>query len=78
MIYRPEPVWDDETFKRRCIGWELKFSFIPQRSYYTGKYLWLKKAWRGTAMLTGPGNPIFEYRWCSQEEFLFLKIKGTI
>ena len=78
MIYSPEPVWSDETFKRRCIGWELKFSFIPRRSYYTGKYLWLKKAWRGTALLTGPGEPIFNYRWCGREELLFLKLKGTI
>lgn len=78
MIYRPDPMWSNETFKRRCIGWELKFSIIPRRSYYTGKYLWLKKAWRGTALLTGPGEPVAEYRWCSQEELLFLKLKGTI
>jgi hypothetical protein len=29
-------------------------------------------------MLTGPGDPIFEYRWCERKEYLFLKIKGTI
>jgi hypothetical protein len=69
---------NDQAFKRRCIGWELKFSFLPRRCNYTGKYLWLKFAYRGTSMITGPGEPIFEYRWCEQNEYLFLKIKGTI
>lgn len=71
-------IWSNENFKRLCVGWELKFSFIPRRSYYTGKYFFLKKAWRGTSVLTGPGEPIIEYRWCAKDEFLFLKLKGTI
>jgi hypothetical protein len=32
----------------------------------------------GTSMLTGPGEPIFDHRWCERNEYLFLKIKGTI
>ncbi len=68
----------DEAFKRRCIGWELEFSFFPRRCFYTGKYLWFKLAYRGTSMLTGPGEPIFEHRWCERKEYLFLKIKGII
>lgn len=73
-------MWEspDEAFKRRCIGWELQFSLWPRRCYYTGKYLWLKRAYVGTSMLTGPGEPIFEYRWCDRREYLFLKIKGVI
>ncbi len=27
----------DQAFKRRCIGWELKYSLIPRRCFYTGK-----------------------------------------
>ena len=68
----------DEAFKRRCIGWELKYSLLPRRCYYTGKILWFKLAYQGTSMLTGPGDPIFEFRWCDRQEYLFLKIKGTI
>jgi hypothetical protein len=68
----------DEAFNRRCIGWELKYSLWPRRCYYTGKYLWFTLAYMGTSMLTGPGEPIFEYRWCDRKEYLFLKIKGTI
>lgn len=71
-------MWDNDFFKRRCIGWKLTRTFIPRRCYYTGKYLWLKKAWFGVAMVTGPGEPVFEYRWCEHNQFLFLKIKGIL
>ncbi len=71
-------IWENDFFKRRCIGWQKRFTLIPRRCYYTGKYLWLKKAWYGTAMVTGPGEPVFEHRWCELEQFLFLKIKGII
>lgn len=71
-------MFDDDGFKRRCIGWELTFCLLPRRCYYTKKFLWLRKAYVGVSMLTGPGDPIFDYRWCERREYLFLKIKGTI
>lgn len=71
-------MWNNETFKRRCLGWKLTYSLLPRRCFYTGKYLWFKLAYKGTAMLTGPGEPLFEDRWCERHEYLFLKIKGVI
>jgi len=71
-------MWYNEAFKRRCIGWELKFSLLPRKCFYTKKHLWLKRAYKGTAMITGPGEPVYEYRWCEKSQYLFLKIKGTI
>ena len=71
-------MWDNDTFNQRCLGWSLKFSILPRRCFYTGKYLWLRSAYLGTAMITGPGEPVFEHRWCNQKEYLFLKIKGVI
>lgn len=76
MGYRPET--SDEAFKRRCIGWELKYSLLPRRCSYSNKLIWFKKAFKGTSMLTGPGDAIFEYRWCDTKEYLFLKLKGII
>lgn len=70
--------WSDDVFNRRCLGWNLKFSIWPRRCFYTGKYLWLTWAYLGTAMITGPGDPVFEDRWCERHAYLFLKIKGTI
>jgi len=71
-------MFDDDLFNRRCLGWQLRFSFLPRRCYYTGKYLWLKIAYRGTALILGPGEPVFDYRWCNKQEYLFLKIKGIL
>lgn len=71
-------MWSHEAFKRRCIEWKLTLSFLPRRCFYTGKYLWLTLAYKGTAMITGPGDPVIETRWCERHEYLFLKIKGTI
>ena len=68
----------DDAFIRRCVGWQLEFVLWPRRCHYTGKWLWLKRAYLGTSILTGPGDHIFEYRWCERKEYLFLKIKGTI
>lgn len=73
----PIPYMDD-SFKRLCVGWELKFCFFPTRCFYSGKNLWLKKAYRGTAILTGPGDSIFQHRWVDKKEYIFQKIKGTI
>ena len=71
-------MYKDDAFKRRCMGWKLKYSIWPRRYHYTGKLLWLTLAYEGVSMLIGPGDPIFEYRWCERHEYLFLKMKGTI
>jgi hypothetical protein len=71
-------LWSNETFKRNCIGWQLKYSLWPRRCHYTERWLWFTLAYKGTAMITGPGDPVFEDRWCAKDAYLFLKIKGTI
>lgn len=71
-------MWNNEDFKRRCIGWERKFSILPRRCFYTGKYLWLKVAYKGVGMICGPGEPVFEIRWCDKKQYMFLKIKGVV
>lgn len=69
---------DDDWFDRHCIGWEQKLSVWPRRCYYSNKLLWFKQAYMGTSVLTGPGDPIFEYRWVDPKQYLFLKIKGDL
>ncbi len=71
-------LWSNETFKRNCIGWQLKYSLWPRQCHYTGRWLWFTLAYKGTGMITGPGDPVFEDRWCAKDAYLFLKIKGTI
>jgi hypothetical protein len=58
--------------------WKLKFVWFPKRCSNSGKLIWLKNAYKGTRMITGPGEPVFEYRWYEKHEYLLLKIKGTL
>ncbi len=65
-------------FKRRCVGWERKVSFLPRRCFYTNKLIWLKSAYRGLSFITGPGETLFEERWVDSKQYLLLKISGVI
>lgn len=69
---------DNDHFKRRCISSKVKFSLWPRKCFYSGRSLWFKNAYRMTAMITGPGEPIFEDRWVDKKEYIFLKIKGVV
>lgn len=67
-----------DGFKDHCIGTQLKFAFTPKKCHISGKRIWFKKAYKQTAMWTGPGDPAFEHRWYNKDEFLIAKIKGTV
>lgn len=70
-------IQQDDWFYRRCVGWELKFALIPHRCYITKQIIWLKYAYKGTSVLTGPGDPIIDHRWHDKAEHLIWKIKGN-
>ena len=70
--------WREDSFRRNCIGQNLKLSLWPRRCHYSNKSLWLKRAYRVVAMWTGPGDPAFETRWVDRDEFLIKKIKGEL
>ncbi len=67
-----------DPFKTRVIGTELKFTWAPKKCHLTGKKLWLQKAYKQTAMWSGPGDALFEYRWYNRTEFLIERLKGNI
>lgn len=66
----------DDWFYRKCIGWRLSFAGWPRRCDITNRIIWLEFAYRGTAVLTGPGDNIVEHRWHDKMEHLIWKIKG--
>lgn len=68
----------DRAWQNKCIGWQLKFSFIPRRCYFSKKVIWLRHAYRGAAMWTQPGENIFDIRWADRHEYLIARIKGVI
>ena len=76
MFYDDTKAYDG--FKDHCIGTQLKFAIFPKKCHLTGKRIWLTKAYKQTAMWTGPGDPAFEYRWYDKKEFLIARLKGTV
>jgi len=52
-----------DPFYDRMLGTEYKFAWLPQTCDISGKKIWLKKGYRLTRMISGPGDAIFEYRW---------------
>lgn len=70
-IHVYDPFWDRAT-------WKYKFAFFPKQCVISKKRIWFECAYKGTRMITGPGEPVFEYRWLTKEEFLIGRIKGIV
>jgi hypothetical protein len=64
-------------FIERAI-WYATFVWWPRRCWISGRWLWLCKAYKGTAMWSGPGTPIFEYHWVDKDQFLLARLRGTL
>ena len=75
LFYVHDPVFG---FKTRCIGTSLKFVIIPKRCHITGRILWLETVYEQVAMWTGPGEPIFEYRYYDKNTFLVERMKDNV
>lgn len=71
------PFLAQHDFKDRAV-WYVKFAWIPKRCAISKKLIWLEKAYKGTAMWTGPGAPIFEHRWVAVPDFLLARLKGQL
>ena len=77
MYNMPIPGMDqhDEAFYRKA-KWQTKFLLWPQRCALSNKLLWLCHAHEGTAVWTGPGTPVFEFKYHNLQEHLIWKLKG--
>jgi hypothetical protein len=64
-----------DHFYERMIGDEYKFAWFPETCHLSGKHIWLKKGYRLTRIITGPGDTIFEYRWHDKNEHIIWKLK---
>ena len=65
----------DSFYSKKMIGTELKFAWLPETCALTGKRIWLKKAYRMTRIITGPGESIFEYRWHDKNTHIMWLLK---
>ena len=56
--------------------WTMEFAWLPHRCDITQKLVWLKFAYRGQAVWTGPGDDAVETRWHDRHEHLIYVLKG--
>jgi hypothetical protein len=75
LMYRP--LFSQREFFKRA-HWQLKFALWPQRCNLSDKRIWLKRAYCGTVVITGPGDPVYEYRWLTKESFTVAALGGII
>lgn len=66
---------NDPFYSRMMLGAEYKFAWLPQTCNLSGKRIWLKKGYRLTRMITGPGDTLFDYRWHDKDEHIIWKLK---
>ena len=67
----------DEHFYRRAV-WVKRFAWWPKRCDCSGRWLWLQRVMMGVAMYTGPGDPVFEFRWHDAKEHVVFLLKGNL
>ena len=58
--------------------WNLAFAWVPHRCYISNKWVWFDLGYQGTAVWTGPGDPVTEIKWLTKEEYLIGLLKGKI
>jgi len=66
--------WEEESFHTHAY-WRLRFLWWPKRSSITGRRLWLRQVYEGTRMITGPGDPVFLFRYHEPAEHLIWRLK---
>ena len=66
----------DEHFYRRAV-WVKRFAWWPKRCDCSGRWLWLQRVMMGVAMYTGPGDPVFEFRWHDAKEHVVFLLTGN-
>ena len=67
---------DDNDFFYHQAVWVEKFAWWPRRCNITGQRLWFKKVMMGVAMYTGPGDPVFEFKWHEYKEHTLWLLKN--
>ena len=74
-----DPDWESNAFRARepyaRAFWRLRFMWRPRRSALTGRWLWLRRVYEGTAMWTGPGETVVEFRYHEHVEHVIWSLK---
>ena len=75
-ISMPIPGMDQEreAFYRKA-KWDLTFVLWPKRCDLSNKWLWFRQVYKGTAVWTGPGEPVYEFRYHEPMEHIIWQLK---
>lgn len=57
-------------------NWKLKFCWVPKKCFLSKQKIWAKLAYRGVALIPGPGETIEEIYWIEKYKFLLWNLKG--
>lgn len=68
----------NDSFKRHRIESRYARPLLPKRCIITGRWLWLNKSYKETAMWTGPGDAVFETVWFDKNAYLIAKLAGSL
>jgi hypothetical protein len=59
----------------RVANWQLKFAWLPHRCSLSGRFIWLKFAYCGRKIISGPGEPVIEDYWHTTTEHMIWLLK---
>jgi hypothetical protein len=76
LNWKQDNTWTYHPWDRHVLQ-GLKWCWWPKKCHASGRMLWLTRAYHTVRMIIGPGEPVFEHYWYSQQEFLLLQLKGT-
>ena len=66
----PLDIFNDLDYFYYRAQWKLTFALWPRRCVRSGRRIFCEPAYQGTAMYTGPDEPIYEHHWHSSEQHL--------
>lgn len=68
-----------EEYERKTRDWEYKFCFFPYKCLETGKWLWLKNAYRGRKYRRYDTDLVLlTDKWMCREEFVKLRLLDKV
>ena len=72
--YVAQPPREEDWGLNKVNNWVYKFCWKPQECFLTGKSIWGKRAYYGTRIITGPGEPVYDEYWIDRDNFLLWQL----
>lgn len=72
------PNFEDRQFREHAV-WQLQFMWWPARCYLSGRFIWLKTAYKGirkVGSIVESNYEIYEYRYHDKIEHLIWLLKN--